>query len=159
MLSKKLEMNYIPKNKSSDSFLCKVVIDTNVFVSAFIFGGLMEKFIDLIDDNMIQACFSPETLKELHLILSHSKFQKRRETLPFSVDAFLKNLLSKSIIVYPQTIVKVIKDDPSDDKFLACALSCQASFIISGDKHLLKLKKFHKIPILQPKEFLKIIEK
>jgi hypothetical protein len=46
--------------------------------------------------------------------------------------------------------------DTSDDKFLACAFESQASFIISGDKHLLKLKKFRNIPILGIKEFLKI---
>ena len=54
--------------------------------------------------------------------------------------------------------IKVIKDDPDDDKFLEAAVEGKADYIISKDKkHLLVLKKFRNIPIMPPEEFLKII--
>ena len=63
------------------------------------------------------------------------------------------------MFLFPGFFGKVIKEDRPDNKFLACAIAAQASFIISGDKHLLKLKEFQGIPIVSPREFLKIIGK
>lgn len=68
-------------------------------------------------------------------------------------------LVSNSRVVFPRRTPHTIKEDPSDNHFLACAIVAQASFIISGDEHLLKLKAFQGIPIVSPKEFLKIIKK
>jgi uncharacterized protein len=47
-----------------------------------------------------------------------------------------------------------IKDDADDDKILECAISAESDYIISGDKHLIKLKSFRNIKILRPAEFL-----
>jgi len=52
-------------------------------------------------------------------------------------------------------IFNLAKENPSDDKFLSCALSSGAPFIISGNKHLLKLKEFQKVSIISPRKFLK----
>jgi predicted nucleic acid-binding protein len=49
----------------------------------------------------------------------------------------------------------IIRDDPSDDKFIRCAKAGKASIIISGDQHLLRLKSYGKIKILTPTQFLK----
>ena len=61
-----------------------------------------------------------------------------------------------SQITEPKIKVNVIKEDPSDDKVLECALSCKAEFIISGNKHLLELGEYKGIKILTPKEFLEL---
>ena len=147
------------QNKDLSFLPLKVVIDTNVFISGLFFGGIPEKILELIDKEVIQSCFSPKTFGELRSFLLHPKFQERREKLPFSVNNFLKNLFSKSILVYPQKVSQIIKEDPFDNYFLACAILSQASFIVSGDKHLRKLKEFQGILIVSPKEFLKIIKK
>jgi predicted nucleic acid-binding protein len=57
-------------------------------------------------------------------------------------------------IVLAPTLPAVIPDDPSDDKFLEAAVAGNASYIISGDKHLLKLSEFQGIQILKPKDFV-----
>jgi predicted nucleic acid-binding protein len=48
----------------------------------------------------------------------------------------------------------IIKDDPADDKFIHCAKAGKANTIISGDRHLLRLKTYQKIKILTPSKFL-----
>ena len=51
--------------------------------------------------------------------------------------------------------IHVVKDDPDDDKFIECAMECSAEFIISGDKHLLNMKKYEGIDIVNAATFLK----
>jgi len=53
----------------------------------------------------------------------------------------------------------ITKKDPADNHFLLCALLARADFIISGDSHLLELKKFRDVPILRPQEFIKHFNK
>ncbi len=47
-----------------------------------------------------------------------------------------------------------VKADPTDNRVIECALECQADFIVSGDKHLLQLKRYAGIPIMSVREFL-----
>ena len=71
----------------------------------------------------------------------------------------LINLIEREAIILSDSIkIKVINDDPDDNKFLACALEAEADYIISGDKHLLNLHYFKDIPIITVREFLRIIE-
>ena len=51
--------------------------------------------------------------------------------------------------------VAVIRDDPDDNKYLACAAECLADCILSNDKHLLNVKSFHGTKIIRPAEFMK----
>ena len=54
--------------------------------------------------------------------------------------------------------VDVVADDPEDNKFLACASAALANVIISGDQHLLRLKKFDDISIVTPARFIKLLK-
>lgn len=138
----------------------KVVIDTNVFISGFFFGGKPREILNLIEAKTIIPCFIITTLLELTRLLHHQKFTKQRSLLSFSVDDFLSKLKSYSLLFpQPKVIPEIIKKEPFDNHFLACALISRASFIISGNEHLLKLKKFQGIPILTPKQFLKQFKK
>ena len=66
-------------------------------------------------------------------------------------------LVSIAKMVEPNERLDIVKDDADDNKILECAKSGKVDFIVSNDNHLLKLKKFDKIPILTPKEFIKNI--
>ena len=137
----------------------RVVLDANIFISGIFFGGKLRKILDLIEEKKITPCFTVTTLKELEYILSHEKFTQQRKLLSFVIADFLARLKDYSLIfLQPTRIPKIVKEDLADNYLLACALMAQASFIISGDKHLLKLRKFHNIPILSPKEFLKKVK-
>ncbi len=52
--------------------------------------------------------------------------------------------------------IEVVQNDPADNKFIECAMALKAEVIVTGDKHLLTIKKFSNIQILTPKQFLKL---
>ena len=128
-----------------------VVIDTNVLVSALLFGGVPGKLIPLWKERAIRPRASRETIEEYIRVLAYPKFQLTEEEINF--------LLQYEILAYfeilrvkegPTLVVK----DPSDDKFIRCAQAAGARIIISGDRHLLKLSPYHQIQILSPSDFL-----
>jgi putative PIN family toxin of toxin-antitoxin system len=132
----------------------RVVLDTNVLISSLLWKGKLALFFELINEQKIILCFSKSTLNELIRVSHYPHIAKKIKEENINFDKIISKLVSKSILVTPKFVPNIIKDDPSDNKFLACALSAQASFIISGDNHLLKVKKFQKIPIVEPREFL-----
>jgi putative PIN family toxin of toxin-antitoxin system len=128
----------------------KIVLDTNVFVSGVFFGGPPRKILEAWRDGKVQLLFSLEILKEYQRVL-------RDLAVAFpsiEVEALLDFLIIHSEIVVPPPLPPVIQEDPSDNKFLECAVAGKATCIVSGDKHLFKLFEFKGIPILKPREFL-----
>jgi putative PIN family toxin of toxin-antitoxin system len=65
----------------------------------------------------------------------------------------LKRLSKKGEIVVPRMMIEVIHDDPADNRILECAVAGHADVIVSGDRHLLKLKSYDGIPIVRPIDF------
>jgi predicted nucleic acid-binding protein len=61
-------------------------------------------------------------------------------------------IVFNSQIVYPKKKLNIVKKDPSDNKILECALEAKASFVISGDRHLLEIKEYDGIKIVSPRE-------
>jgi putative PIN family toxin of toxin-antitoxin system len=128
----------------------KVVLDTNVFVSGVFFGGPPYQILKAWRDGKIQILVSPAILQEYHRIMV--ELSARFPAIdPRSLVDFLT---VHSEIVLPPCLPPVIQHDPSDDKFLECALAGKATCIISGDKHLLSLSQFKGIPILKPHDFI-----
>ena len=137
----------------------RVVLDTNILISAFLWKGKLAQIFNFINQREIILCFSKLTLDELIRVSHYPHINKKIKEENLDFDKIVAELASASIIVNPKNIPDIIKDDPSDNIFLACALSAQASFIISGDKHLLNLKEFQDIPILTPHKFLNRFQK
>lgn len=134
----------------------KVVLDTNILISALLFKGRLEPIFNLIEDNEITLCFIPSTFQEFKEVIGRKKFQPRLDELRLGADEIVEAVLAQSrLLPEPGKKISAIKDDPSDDKFLDSAIACRASFIISGDKHLLRLRGFQGIPIITPREFLR----
>lgn len=130
--------------------ILRVVIDTNVLISS-VFGGNPRKVIDLWKNGKLLLIVSDEIVDEYLEVL------KRFE---FSNDIYVEfiDLLSNidtTQRISPLKRFKVIKEDPDDDKFLECAVEGGISYIISGDKHLMKLVEFQGVEILSPAKFLK----
>ena len=63
-------------------------------------------------------------------------------------------IVANSELVEVPALRERVCDDPDDDKFLACALAGEAEAIVSGDKHLLALSGYQRIPVTRPAEFL-----
>ena len=132
----------------------KVVVDTNVVVSALLFGGTPGSLIDLWQMGAIRPLASKQIIAEYLRVLTYPKFKLSEEEINF--------LLYQQILPYFDIIdvrpgPGIIKKDPEDDKFIRCALAGKAKFLIPGDQHLLVLKSYQKIKILSPAEFIKIV--
>lgn len=129
-----------------------VVIDTNVVVSALLFGGLPGELIRLWKAGHIRPKATKEIIDEYIRVLAYPKFKLSEEEINF---VLYNEILPYFEVVRAKSGKVIIKEDPSDDKFIRCAKAGKCSTIISGDEHLLRLKKFGKIKILTPSQFLK----
>lgn len=132
----------------------RLVLDTNIVVSAALWGGKPRQVLEEAHGNHV-LCFSLSTLQELLAVLQYPKLEPQLARLSFSIEEFLERLIEHAIIIADPPEEQVITDDSSDNKFLACAVACKAQVIVSGDQHLLALKKYEGIPILTAKAAIK----
>ncbi len=131
----------------------KVVLDTNVLISALVFGGKPRQITDLLADKMIRVAVSQEALTELRRKIT-AKFPDYVEVLK----RFEKLLERDAQLVTLGSIQINICQDPDDNKFIETALLGNCDYIISGDRHLLELKQYQDIKIIKPAVFLKLIK-
>lgn len=139
----------------------RVVFDTNIFISMFIWRNKELEFLyDLFCQKQITISINHQIIQEITHVLNYPKFTipllKAGLTTEKIISAITNDCLIFSSSAKP---LRIIKDDPSDNMFLDCAQKSNADFIISGDKHLLKLKSFQNIPILTPREFMNRFKK
>ena len=130
----------------------RVVIDTNVIVSAMLFGGTPGRLISLWKKKIIQPLITKEIILEYLRVLAYPDFQLTENEINFILYHEMLPFFEQVTIT---TRMSVVMKDPSDDKFLHCAEAGNADAIISGDKHLLNLKSFKEIQIMSPAQFLK----
>jgi len=133
--------------------MSRVVLDTNVYISALMFGGLPGSLLDLAFLRAFTLIISPALLDELDEKL-RAKFEMTREDAAF-LRARLENL---ALVVKPEDLLSVIAEDPDDNRVLECAVKGEAEVIVSGDRHLLKLVEYHGIAIVTVRQFLESAE-
>lgn len=133
--------------------MLRVVIDTNIFVSAFLTGGDCEKIIQMWKKGRFALLISMEILEEILEVLSRPSIGA-----PKSYISKLRKIIEKKAeIVKPYLKVKISRD-PGDDKFLDCAIQGKGKVIVSGDPHLKEIGEFKGIRIMGVKEFLEKFE-
>lgn len=136
--------------------MLRVVLDTNVLISAVGWRGSPRKALALSIEGRVELMQTKETLKELERVLQRPRFNfipaEKKQKL-------LRHLRDISTEVTPNENVEVIREDPGDDKFLNCASAGKADYIVSGDRHLLDLKEYRGIKIVTPSELVKILGK
>lgn len=129
----------------------KVVLDTNVLISAMVFGGNPRDILNKILKGEMKPAISKDILDEMEGVLSGKKFRYPRPII-YSIRNALEDLAE---FVTPEKTVKAIKDDPNDNRILECALEAKADLIISGNHHLLDLKKYRGITIMTASDLMK----
>lgn len=129
-----------------------VVVDTNVFISSF-FGGNPREVIDLWKTGEITLCLSRAIVEEYIAVLERMGLAGEPE-LDEILSLFRRGIGCR-YLADPKPI-SVVRDDPSDDKFIESAVALQAGLIISGDRHLLSIRDYCGIRIVTPKQFLEI---
>ena len=131
----------------------KVVLDTNKLVSALFFKGGLAGIVDLWKKGRIIPLFSRETFEEFKAVLEYQKFSLTQQEI--------KVIIEEEVLPYFEVIevtdnIKGICRDVDDDKFIACAVSASADFIVTGDKDLLDLGKYKSVKIISASVLLKM---
>jgi uncharacterized protein len=132
----------------------RVVLDTNVIISALLFTGKASRLVDKWKSGSIVLLATKEIVREYLRVLTYPKFEL--------TETEIETVLNREILPYIETIkIKGVfaatSRDPDDDKFLACAVAAKADFVVSGDDDLLTLKRVGQCPIIALDEFLKIV--
>jgi hypothetical protein len=134
----------------------RVVLDTNVLVSALIVKvGKPAQILRRVGE--FELLTSEEILAETEKVLYYEHIQKRYHPTEEDIKSFIRNLRDVGEVIRVRSKVEVIKEDPDDNKFLACGLDGGADFIVSGDPHLTELKEYKGIEIISPARFLELI--
>jgi putative PIN family toxin of toxin-antitoxin system len=128
----------------------RVVLDTNVLISAIFFGGKPRQILEKAIRGEIRLCLSEPILEELKGVLQRSKFDYSPEMIQF----ILTELMSIADFVNPSETLNVVLEDSEDNRILECAVEAKVNYIISGDLHLLKLNRYRNIEVLNVAAFL-----
>src|SRR4030042_2300537 len=128
----------------------QVVFDTNIYISAIIFGGNPRTCLDLARDGKIKLITTRNILYELSQKLIFKFAWEDKDVIEV-----IEGLSKFTHIIKPKSKVSIVKKDHSDNIILECAKDAKQAFIVSGDtKHILPIKKFGKSIILSAKNFL-----
>lgn len=128
----------------------RIVLDTNVFVSAVFFGGYPNQILRAWRDGGVELAVSAEILEEYRRV--GEKLTEQFAGIDLS--PLLGLLIANARIVADEPLPKPICQDPDDDKFLACAVASGARVVVSGDKHLLRVSQYRRVRVLRPRAFV-----
>ena len=138
----------------------RAVIDTNLFVSGlFANQGYTYQLQELWLAGAFELVASEQILNEIQRTLQKPQI-KQRLLLQDGEETVITELIraKATIVTADRYQTDKIIEDPTDNKFLACALEAGAHYVVSGDNHLLALKHFHRIQIVDAKTFVEKIE-
>jgi putative PIN family toxin of toxin-antitoxin system len=127
----------------------RVVFDTNIWISGLLWYGKPYQCLLLAQAGVVQAMYCSAMMAELA--------QKLRQVFGFSENHIQAVLYDFRRVAHRVDItgdLDVVSDDPDDDKFVECAVTADASLIVSGDHHLLDLGEYEGIQILSAAEFV-----
>jgi putative PIN family toxin of toxin-antitoxin system len=139
--------------------MIQAVVDANVFVSSVINPhGTPGQILRAACERRFQLVLSDPILEEIDRVLHYPDTAKYHQMGKEEIRLFMAGLSHVALLTPGELALNVITADPSDNKYLACAVEGRAEYIVSGDEHLLALRRFHDvIPILTPQEFLSIL--
>lgn len=126
----------------------RIVIDTNVLLSGFLWGGTPLALIEQVRANTVELVISTALLEEFGRVIARPKFATILQRTTRTPERILEQLRTLADVVAAQPLPKPVCRDPQDDIVLACALAASAHLIVSGDDDLLTLKAFEGIPIV-----------
>lgn len=128
--------------------MVRLVLDTNIVISALLWRGPPHDLLGLAATRLIA---------ELIDVLARPKFGPAVSASKLTCQQLAELCCQIATVIRPATIPPTVLRDPDDDHVLACALTAQADYIVTGDKDLLDLKQFHTVPILTAEAAIRTI--
>src|SRR3954471_5607579 len=118
----------------------RVVIDTNVVVSRFLSRtGAPARIFEHWEQQAFTLLVSEPILEEYRQALSYPHVQNRHQLSQEALTTVIAHFRRFAALISPGEALHVIRDDPDDSKFLACAVAGGADYLVSGDRHLLRV--------------------
>jgi len=137
--------------------LVRLVLDTNVVLSGLLWRSHPRRLLDRARRKEIALYTSATLLDELADVLAREQFAPMLASQQTTPALLMRGYAMLVTRVTPLDIERVVARDPDDDEVLACAHAAHVDMIVSGDKHLLDLKNYQRIPIVKPAEAIKIV--
>lgn len=130
----------------------RVVFDTNILISATLWdGSVAQKVLFKLIQSDMEIFSSTEILSEYHKILKRDFYYSDEESI-----YIMRKIFSFITLIEPKERLKIIEEDPDDDKIIECAAASSSEYIITYDRHLLIRGEYKNIKIVKPEEILKL---
>jgi putative PIN family toxin of toxin-antitoxin system len=130
-----------------------VTADSNIYISALVFGGRPLQFLNAARAGIFPLALSQALTDEVHRVL-HDKFRWPPDDLVLAAT----ELARFTVRVNPTETISAIPEDPDDNRVLECAVAAGSRYIVTGDADLLRLKRYRDIQIVRVAEFMGFIE-
>ncbi len=135
----------------------KLVLDTNTVISGFLWRKAPRLIIDAAVEGRIELATSTALIDELTRVIARTKFSRKISEHGVSARALVERYAKLAELIAPALIRRTVPHDADDDHVLACALAARADCIVSGDRHLLNLKHYHGMRIINAAEALRAL--
>ena len=137
-----------------------LVLDTNVWVSGIISpNSPPAELLRLWQLRTFELVSCQQAMDDLAEVLSRPHLVEKYHILPAKREVLLALIDERVLKVPGNSIQGIVKDDPKDDMFVACAVEGQVKYVISGDKHLLGLRRYQQIRMMKPAYFLALLRR
>ena len=137
----------------------RLVLDTNTVVSGLFWRNAPRLLMDAATEGRVELATSTVLIDELAEVIARAKFSRKLAEQNVTARVLLNRYARLATRVTPASIRRTVLDDADDDHVLACALAANANLVVSGNAHLLNLKRFHSMRIVAAGEALASIER
>ncbi|MAE13603.1 putative toxin-antitoxin system toxin component, PIN family [Candidatus Woesearchaeota archaeon] len=133
----------------------RITVDTNFLISATQWDySVAHKLLKKLIENDVKIFSTKEILDEFAEVLKRDFRYHKKE-----VEKIIETLMQVLTIISTKIKVDIVKDDPDDNKVIECALESSSEYILTYDKHLLRLIKYEQVKIIRPEEAKDIFAK
>jgi putative PIN family toxin of toxin-antitoxin system len=133
----------------------KVVLDANIFISSFFWGGNPREVLQRAISKLDELYISKEILNEIENVMGRKKFHAEKNEIDYYISS-IEEIANK---ITPKKMIKNGSRDKTDNKYIECGIAGNVDYILSGDIHLLEIKKYGAIPIVTAREYLEILKR
>lgn len=133
----------------------KIVLDTNILIASLLFKGEIAGVVDLWKKRKIIPIFSRDTFDEFKTVLEYPKFSLTAQEIKMIIE---EEVLPFFEVIEVTDKINGVCKDSDDDKFIDCAVSASAGFLVTGDKDLLDIGGYKSVKILSASEFLRMFK-